>query len=176
MKFHVNDFNRCMNLFHASVISQLNAYDFWTILQEKADVAAKEAETAKAAWLCRVCLTAEVDITIVPCGHVLCRRCSSAVSRCPFCRLQVSKTMRIFRPWKWRCNYIYIYYIIYGKRRNSWLKISLAHGICQISAKIFFQSVHGGSSICYVHRRWIQNENIWRENMVIGILYIYIYF
>ncbi|PQP98329.1 sacsin [Prunus yedoensis var. nudiflora] len=66
--------------------------------QEKADVAAKEADTAKAAWLCRVCLTAEVDITIVPCGHVLCRRCSSAVSRCPFCRLQVSKTMRIFRP------------------------------------------------------------------------------
>ncbi|KAG6773689.1 hypothetical protein POTOM_021004 [Populus tomentosa] len=66
--------------------------------QEKADVAAKEADTAKAAWLCRVCLTNEVDMTIVPCGHVLCRRCSSAVSRCPFCRLQVAKTIRIFRP------------------------------------------------------------------------------
>ncbi|PRQ41414.1 putative transcription factor C2H2 family [Rosa chinensis] len=66
--------------------------------QEKADVAAKEADTAKAAWVCRVCLSSEVDITIVPCGHVLCRRCSSAVSRCPFCRLQVSKTVRIFRP------------------------------------------------------------------------------
>ena len=67
-------------------------------LQEKADVAAKEANNAKQAWLCRVCLTAEVDMTLVPCGHVLCKRCSSAVSRCPFCRLQVSKTMRIFRP------------------------------------------------------------------------------
>ncbi|PON98872.1 43kDa postsynaptic protein [Trema orientale] len=66
--------------------------------QEKADLAAKEADTAKAAWVCRVCLTAEVDMTLVPCGHVLCRRCSSAVSRCPFCRLQVSRTMRIFRP------------------------------------------------------------------------------
>ncbi|XP_030491993.2 uncharacterized protein LOC115707993 isoform X1 [Cannabis sativa] len=66
--------------------------------QEKADVAAKEADTAKAAWVCRVCLTAEVDMTMVPCGHVLCRRCSSAVSRCPFCRLQVSRTMRIYRP------------------------------------------------------------------------------
>lgn len=67
-------------------------------LQEKSDMAAKEADTAKAAWLCRVCLSSEVDNTIVPCGHVLCRRCSSAVSRCPFCRLQVSKIMRIFRP------------------------------------------------------------------------------
>ncbi|KDP43312.1 hypothetical protein JCGZ_24233 [Jatropha curcas] len=66
--------------------------------QEKADVAAKEADTAKAAWICRVCLSNEVDMTIVPCGHVLCRRCSSAVSRCPFCRLQVTKTIRIFRP------------------------------------------------------------------------------
>ncbi|CAK7337978.1 unnamed protein product [Dovyalis caffra] len=66
--------------------------------QEKADVAAKEADTAKAAWLCRVCLTNEVDMMIAPCGHVLCRRCSSAVSRCPFCRLQVTKTIRIFRP------------------------------------------------------------------------------
>ncbi|KAM4120132.1 hypothetical protein ACJW30_03G110200 [Castanea mollissima] len=66
--------------------------------QEKADVAAKEADSAKAAWICRVCLSAEVNMTIVPCGHVLCRRCSSAVSKCPFCRLQVTKTMRIFRP------------------------------------------------------------------------------
>ncbi|GAV61002.1 LOW QUALITY PROTEIN: zf-C3HC4_3 domain-containing protein, partial [Cephalotus follicularis] len=66
--------------------------------QGKADVAAKEAETAKAAWICRVCLSIEVDMTLVPCGHVLCHRCSSAVSRCPFCRLQVTKTVRIFRP------------------------------------------------------------------------------
>ncbi|KAK6931871.1 hypothetical protein RJ641_003664 [Dillenia turbinata] len=66
--------------------------------QERADMAAKEADTAKTAWQCRVCLAAEVDVTVVPCGHVLCRRCSCAVSRCPFCRLQVSKTMRIFRP------------------------------------------------------------------------------
>ncbi|KAF8378913.1 hypothetical protein HHK36_030262 [Tetracentron sinense] len=66
--------------------------------QEKVDMAAKEADTAKGAWLCRVCLSAEVNITIVPCGHVLCQRCSSAVSRCPFCRLQVSRTMKIFRP------------------------------------------------------------------------------
>ncbi|XP_047319790.1 sacsin isoform X2 [Impatiens glandulifera] len=68
------------------------------IEQEKSDIATKEADTAKAAWICRVCLSNEVDITIVPCGHVLCRRCSSAVSRCPFCRLQVSKTLKIFRP------------------------------------------------------------------------------
>ncbi|GMH07070.1 hypothetical protein Nepgr_008910 [Nepenthes gracilis] len=66
--------------------------------QNKADAAAKEADTAKATWQCRICLSSEVDVSLVPCGHVLCRRCSSAVSRCPFCRIQVSKAMRIFRP------------------------------------------------------------------------------
>ncbi|KAJ4710441.1 Zinc finger, C3HC4 type [Melia azedarach] len=66
--------------------------------QEKSDMATKEADAAKAAWICRVCLSNEVDITIVPCGHVLCRRCSSAVSRCPFCRVKVTQTVRIFRP------------------------------------------------------------------------------
>ncbi|XP_014490933.1 uncharacterized protein LOC106753623 isoform X1 [Vigna radiata var. radiata] len=66
--------------------------------QEKVERATKEADTAKAAWVCRICLSSEVDITIVPCGHVLCRRCSSAVSRCPFCRLQVTKAIRIYRP------------------------------------------------------------------------------
>ncbi|XP_059447074.1 uncharacterized protein LOC132178626 isoform X3 [Corylus avellana] len=66
--------------------------------QEKADVAAKEADTAKAAWLCRVCLSTEVNLTIVPCGHVLCSRCSSAVAKCPFCRVHVTKTVKIYRP------------------------------------------------------------------------------
>lgn len=66
--------------------------------QEKVERSTREADTAKAAWTCRVCLSSEVDITIVPCGHVLCRKCSSAVSKCPFCRLQVTKAIRIFRP------------------------------------------------------------------------------
>ncbi|XP_020275406.1 sacsin [Asparagus officinalis] len=66
--------------------------------QEKADAAIKEADAAKSAWSCRICLSAEVNTTIAPCGHVLCHRCSSAVTRCPFCRCQVSKTIKIYRP------------------------------------------------------------------------------
>ncbi|BAS91615.1 Os04g0675300, partial [Oryza sativa Japonica Group] len=66
--------------------------------QEKAEAAVREADVAKSAWSCRVCLNAEVNMTIIPCGHVLCNRCSSSVSRCPFCRTQVSRMMKIFRP------------------------------------------------------------------------------
>ncbi|XP_057820319.2 uncharacterized protein LOC131033191 isoform X2 [Cryptomeria japonica] len=66
--------------------------------QERADSAVKEAETAKTAWSCRVCLNSEVDTMLIPCGHVLCQRCCSAVARCPFCRRQVSKAPRMYRP------------------------------------------------------------------------------
>ncbi|CAH8355075.1 unnamed protein product [Eruca vesicaria subsp. sativa] len=66
--------------------------------QERAEASLKEAETAKSQWVCKICLIKEVDITIVPCRHVLCRECSASVARCPFCRLQVTRTIRIFRP------------------------------------------------------------------------------
>ncbi|KAI3817639.1 hypothetical protein L1987_11435 [Smallanthus sonchifolius] len=44
--------------------------------QEKSKNARKEVYTAEVALLCRICLTNEIDITVVPCGHVLCHRCS----------------------------------------------------------------------------------------------------
>lgn len=86
-----------LDLLNCPSISKVTCH-IMLIKQERVETATKEADTAKAAWLCRVCLTSEVDITIVPCGHVLCHRCCSAVSKCPFCRLQVTKTIRIFRP------------------------------------------------------------------------------
>jgi len=66
--------------------------------QERADSAVKEADTARTAWSCRVCLNSEIDTMVIPCGHVLCQGCCSAVARCPFCRRQVSKALRMYRP------------------------------------------------------------------------------
>ncbi|KAG0589167.1 hypothetical protein KC19_1G000400 [Ceratodon purpureus] len=66
--------------------------------QRRADTAVKEAEAARSAWTCRICLTNEVDTIVIPCGHVLCQRCSTALSKCPFCRRQVTKCQRIYRP------------------------------------------------------------------------------
>ncbi|PWA82438.1 Histidine kinase-like ATPase, ATP-binding domain-containing protein [Artemisia annua] len=63
--------------------------------QEKLEIATIEAKTAEAALLCQICLANEIDITVAPCGHVLCQRCSSAVSHCPFCRVQLSTSIKI---------------------------------------------------------------------------------
>ncbi|CAM6095372.1 unnamed protein product [Calypogeia fissa] len=78
---------------------QLAAADTALLIeQERADAALKEVEAARTAWTCRVCINNEVDTIVVPCGHVLCHRCSAAVTRCPFCRRAVSKALRIYRP------------------------------------------------------------------------------
>ncbi|MCO5547272.1 hypothetical protein L7F22_000719 [Adiantum nelumboides] len=65
---------------------------------ERADKATKDAEAARASWMCRICLSLEVNSVLVPCGHVLCRNCSSAVTRCPFCRQAVTKCLNLYRP------------------------------------------------------------------------------
>ncbi|CAI5993257.1 unnamed protein product, partial [Closterium sp. NIES-64] len=66
--------------------------------QARAEQAEKEAESAKAAWTCRICLAADVSAVLVPCGHVLCASCIASVHRCPFCRSHVVQTVRLFRP------------------------------------------------------------------------------
>ncbi|GJP36742.1 hypothetical protein CLOM_g21216 [Closterium sp. NIES-68] len=66
--------------------------------QARAEQAEREAEAAKAAWNCRICLAADVSAVLVPCGHVLCASCIASVHRCPFCRSHVAQTVRLFRP------------------------------------------------------------------------------
>ncbi|GJV35574.1 sacsin isoform X1, partial [Tanacetum coccineum] len=63
--------------------------------QEKSGIATKEADVAKAPFLCRICLSNIIDFTLVPCGHVLCHQCSFALSLCPFCRVQLSETIKM---------------------------------------------------------------------------------
>jgi Zinc finger, C3HC4 type (RING finger) len=91
-------FYELSEIFFVHSVSVSNRCKLQFPLQEKADAAAKEAEVAKTAWSCRICLSAEVDAAMVPCGHVLCSRCSASVQRCPFCRAYVTQKMKIYRP------------------------------------------------------------------------------
>ncbi|KAI3817640.1 hypothetical protein L1987_11436 [Smallanthus sonchifolius] len=94
---------QCLLQTTLSLHKQLNeSHAALMIEQEKLEIATKEANTAKtalqAALQCRICLTSEIDITLVPCGHVLCRTCTSDVIRCPICGVELSKTMKLYRP------------------------------------------------------------------------------
>ena len=45
---------------------------------------------------CPICLEHPRDTLLVPCGHLLCKRCSEMIDACPICRAEVRETHRAF--------------------------------------------------------------------------------
>ena len=49
--------------------------------------------------MCVICMSSEKLVVLVPCGHTsICRKCSRRVEHCPFCRAQIFRRQKIFRP------------------------------------------------------------------------------
>ncbi|KAM0042659.1 putative transcription factor C2H2 family [Helianthus debilis subsp. tardiflorus] len=85
---------QCLLQTTLSLHQWLNTQSALVLQQEKSEMATKEANTTKRALQCRICLSSEIDITLVPCGHVLCRACTSDITCCPICGVELSKPMR----------------------------------------------------------------------------------
>ena len=47
---------------------------------------------------CSVCLQADVDSLVDPCGHCFCSTCITQCLVCPICRSKVRKVIKMFRP------------------------------------------------------------------------------
>jgi hypothetical protein len=48
------------------------------------------------ARLCSICVDAEKNITLVPCGHQLCNGCSTKMEMCPFCNQVIGGRVRVY--------------------------------------------------------------------------------
>jgi hypothetical protein len=48
-------------------------------------------------YVCYVCVESTVDVCMVPCGHVLCNKCSTSIrSNCPFCRSTIQSKLKMY--------------------------------------------------------------------------------
>ena len=55
----------------------------------------KETETDRQS--CKICMDNDVEVTFVPCGHlVVCESCALGMKLCPICRLDVNETVRTY--------------------------------------------------------------------------------
>ena len=58
-----------------------------------------QPEQAQAtARACVICLDADPDTALIPCGHLqTCYACAAAVHRCPICRKRIETRLKIFQ-------------------------------------------------------------------------------
>ncbi|KAK9502252.1 hypothetical protein O3M35_011055 [Rhynocoris fuscipes] len=57
----------------------------------------EENRRLKEARLCKICMDSEVEIVLLPCGHlVTCINCSHSLADCPLCRQSIKATVRTF--------------------------------------------------------------------------------
>ena len=48
-------------------------------------------------YVCYVCVENTVDVCMVPCGHVLCNKCSGSIrTSCPFCRGPIQSKVKMY--------------------------------------------------------------------------------
>ena len=48
---------------------------------------------------CVVCMDAQASTVLLECGHICCcAKCGEKISRCPICRMHITRVVNVFRP------------------------------------------------------------------------------
>ncbi|XP_059609378.1 baculoviral IAP repeat-containing protein 8-like isoform X2 [Phlebotomus argentipes] len=69
-----------------------------TLARDLLDQAEILRETQKENKLCKICLTEDISMAFVPCGHyIVCGICAATLKECPLCREAIQKTLRIYQ-------------------------------------------------------------------------------
>ena len=57
----------------------------------------EEYKTLKEEKLCKLCMEREVEVTFLPCGHLVsCNKCAQPLKECPICRQRIRGFVRTY--------------------------------------------------------------------------------
>lgn len=59
----------------------------------------QQSEKIEEQTKCKICLSNDMSITLLPCGHVICCECSAKITECSFCRTDIQKKHKSFIVW-----------------------------------------------------------------------------
>ncbi|XP_055696733.1 baculoviral IAP repeat-containing protein 8-like [Phlebotomus papatasi] len=75
-----------------------SAYDNGALVMDLLNQAQLENENLKEGKLCKICLTEDVAMAFIPCGHfIACETCSRTLQMCPICRKNIERALKIFQ-------------------------------------------------------------------------------
>ena len=47
--------------------------------------------------MCKLCITNEANIVLIPCGHLLvCKHCAASIIKCPVCRCKIKQLVKVY--------------------------------------------------------------------------------
>jgi len=74
--------------------------DFQYCFSTETEELRQENERLRDLQTCKICMENVVDVTLIPCGHlVTCEICSRRITKCPVCRKKIKSTVKTFMQW-----------------------------------------------------------------------------
>jgi len=87
------EFDLCVNCASTKVVSYYNPP------QPKVEIA-KDSDPVDVneKLQCNICMDKTVQYVLIPCGHMLCQKCSEKSDKCPFDRKDIAQKVRMYYP------------------------------------------------------------------------------
>lgn len=85
IELHIKCFTKC------SFINMLKKYRL-------SDDDGDDDGKIKSERICKICYVEEINVALLPCGHLTCRKCVVHLSKCFLCRKEISATVKIYLP------------------------------------------------------------------------------
>jgi hypothetical protein len=80
-----------------SLVSESNVQAETAVLSVPQQAEASVPQQAQDAYKCKICLTANLEMVFLPCGHITaCLDCSQQLVQCPMCRGQIDAYVKVY--------------------------------------------------------------------------------
>ena len=86
-KKEINEIDKLINITKFNLLIEQQKLDELTLKNKK--IIYPEIE-------CKICYVNKINLVIIPCGHVFCRKCLQTQNVCPYCRTKINNIQKLY--------------------------------------------------------------------------------